>query len=231
MALLDYDGDGDLDVFLVQGSPGARTSSRLFRNELQAGTGAASRSLRFVDVTDRAGVAQRGWGMGAATGDYDNDGDVDLYVTSFGANVLYRNDGNGTFSDATTVAGVGDARWSTSAAFVDYDADGDLDLFVAAYVDFTEKGNKPCYEPGGRETIACRRSSARSRPGSFGTRGAAGSPTSPGRAASDRLQAPGSAWSRLTSIAMASSICMWRTTAHPITCGSTGVTARSPSRG
>ncbi len=150
VALLDYDGDGNLDVFLPQGSPGARTSSRLFRNELRPPAGGTAHPLRFTDVTERAKLARRGWDMGAAVGDYDNDGDTDLYVTSFGHNALYRNQGDGTFVDVTAAAGVDDSRWSTSAAFADYDADGDLDLFVAAYVDFTEKGNKPCYDPSGQ---------------------------------------------------------------------------------
>jgi enediyne biosynthesis protein E4 len=144
-ALLDYDTDGDLDVYLVQGSPAARTSSRLFRNGL-----IEDRRLHFTDVTEQAGLVRSGWGMGAAVGDYDNDGDPDLYVTSFGSNALYRNDGRGTFTNVTAEAGVDDPRWSTSAAFVDYDADGNLDLFVAAYVDFSEKSNKPCYDPAGQ---------------------------------------------------------------------------------
>ncbi|MGH9159352.1 MAG: CRTAC1 family protein [Vicinamibacteraceae bacterium] len=117
----------------------------LFRNELAEG-----RRLRFTDVTKRSGLARRAWDMGAASGDYDDDGDPDLYVTAFGSNALYRNDGTGVFTDVTAKAGVDDPRWSTSAAFVDYDADGDLDLFSAAYVDFTEKGNKPCYDPAGQ---------------------------------------------------------------------------------
>jgi enediyne biosynthesis protein E4 len=94
-------------------------------------------------------VGHDGYGMGAATGDYDNDGFLDLYVTNFGHNVLYRNNGNGTFADVTRQAGVDDARWSTSSAFLDYDGDGYLDLFVGNYVDFTVKGNKRCYAPTG----------------------------------------------------------------------------------
>jgi hypothetical protein len=155
VALFDYDNDGDLDVFLVQGSmldkakspndalfpprPGWRPGCRLFRNEFIP-TG----KLRFTDVTEQAGVAHQGYGMGVAVGDYDNDGFLDLYVTSFGANVLYHNNGNGTFTDVTKEAGVDDPRWSTSAAFFDYDRDGKLDLFVLNYVDFTLKGNKKC---------------------------------------------------------------------------------------
>ena len=145
-ALFDYDDDGDLDVFLVQGGPigGAAPdstwpTSRLFRNDRPG----------FTDVTDRAGLGLRAYGMGAAVGDYDNDADLDLFVTSFGPDVLYRNNGDGTFTDVTTAAGVSDPLWSTSAAFVDYDRDGDLDLFVANYLDFTVAGNKLCHDSVG----------------------------------------------------------------------------------
>lgn len=159
-ALFDYDGDGDLDVFLVQGTlldPGRGTQAllfprqpsqpvghRLFRNDLHP-TG----KLRFTDVTARSGLGRESYGMGAAVGDYDNDGDLDLYVTSFGPNFLYRNNGDGTFTDVTGQAGVDDPRWSASAAFLDYDHDGDLDLFLTNYVDFTVRGSKKCYAPTG----------------------------------------------------------------------------------
>jgi enediyne biosynthesis protein E4 len=156
-ALFDYDNDGDLDVFLIQGTtldpdkkplfpppPGVKPGNRLFQNMLSQ-TG----KLQFVDVTERAGLSHVGYGMGAATGDYDDDGFLDLYVTNFGHNVLYHNNGDGTFTDVTRDAGVDDARWSTSAAFLDYDADRLLDLFVGNYVDFTAKGNKRCYAPTG----------------------------------------------------------------------------------
>jgi hypothetical protein len=149
VALLDYDGDGDLDVFLVQagsldGSTDAGAStSRLFRNDLTPSND-GRRTLRFTDVTARAGVGLEAYGMGAAVADYDDDGDLDLFVTSFGPETLFRNNGDGTFSDVTAEAGVSDALWSTSAAFLDYDRDGDLDLFVANYVDFTLAGNKTC---------------------------------------------------------------------------------------
>jgi hypothetical protein len=156
-ALFDYDNDGDLDVYLVQGRPlesgkqllfppaaGSGPGNRLFRNMLgETGT------LRFQDVTEKAGVGHDGYGMGAATGDYDNDGFLDLYVTNFGDNVLYHNNGDGTFTDVTRAAGVAVGRWSTSASFVDYDNDGLLDLFVGNYVDFTVQGNKHCYAPTG----------------------------------------------------------------------------------
>src|SRR4029453_16184495 len=150
-ALFDYDNDGDLDVYLLQGQSfdpkaprdPARTH-RLFRNELVEG-----KTLRFSDVTAGSGLGGPSYAMGAATGDYDNDGDQDLYVTALGPDTLYRNNGDGTFSDVTAAAGVSDNRWSTAAAFVDYDRDGDLDLFVANYLDFSMTANKQCFDPAG----------------------------------------------------------------------------------
>jgi enediyne biosynthesis protein E4 len=155
-ALLDYDNDGDLDIYLVQGTPlnaaegklvvppplGWKGGNRLFRNNF-AETG----KLSFTDVTDQAGVGNRAVGMGVAAGDYDNDGYVDLYVTNYGRNVLYHNNGNGTFTDVTASAGVASSGWSASAAFIDYDRDGLLDLAVVHYVEFNPK---PCYQPSGR---------------------------------------------------------------------------------
>jgi hypothetical protein len=156
-ALLDYDNDGDLDVYAIQGTAldpgkpslfpppaGFKPGNRLFRNLLSP-----AGKLQFVDVTESAGVGHIGHGMGAATGDYDNDGFLDLYVTNVGRNVLYHNSGDGTFADVTGKAGVDDARWSTSAAFLDYDSDGFLDLFVGNYLDFTAQGNKHCHAPTG----------------------------------------------------------------------------------
>ena len=158
VGLLDYDGDGDLDVYLIQGAmlDPAKTLSqsmfpfpgpvpprnRLFRNQLKE-TG----RLGFVDATAGSGVGHEGYGMGLAVGDYDGDGDLDLYLTNFGPNVLYRNRGDGTFQDVTQDAGVDDPRFSTSASFLDYDGDGRLDLYVANYVSFTVRGNKVCGEP------------------------------------------------------------------------------------
>jgi len=146
---LDFDGDGDLDLYVVNSTelPGfeaaARPTHHLYRND---GKG------RFSDVTQRAGLAASTYGMGCAAGDVDNDRDVDLYLTNFGPNVLYRNQGDGTFVDVTAAAGVGDPRWSASAAFADIDNDGDLDLYVANYVDFTLENNRFCGErkPGYR---------------------------------------------------------------------------------
>ena len=155
-ALFDFDGDGDLDVLLLQGraldpsGASANIGHRLFRNELSKSAG-ASATLRFTDVTSRAGFAVGDYGMGVAVGDYDNDGDPDVYITNYGPNRLYRNDGDGSFVDVTPTAArdLADPRWSTSAAFADYDADGDLDLFVANYVDFTVAGAKACHDPAG----------------------------------------------------------------------------------
>jgi hypothetical protein len=154
LALFDFDDDGDLDVFLVQGGPTgagagrAPDTSRLFRNDLAIAAD-GRRTLRFTDVTPRAGVGFTGQGMGAATGDYDNDGDLDLFVTAFGGNALYRNDGNGTFANVTAAAGVRGGDWSTGAVFVDYDRDGRLDLFVTHYVNFTVAGRVRCTDATG----------------------------------------------------------------------------------
>ena len=157
VALFDYDNDGDLDIYLIQGAPldpsrkllfppppGRKPGNRLFRNLLSE-TG----ELKFVDVTEKSGAGHIGYGMGAAVGDYDNDGFLDLYVTNFGRNVLYHNNGDGTFTDVTRQAGVDDSHWSTSAAWLDFDGDGRLDLFVCNYVDFTVEGNRACFSPTG----------------------------------------------------------------------------------
>ncbi len=131
-ALFDYDQDGDLDLYFVNGAPivGVETmegpGSRLYRN--QGG-------WTFEDATDERGSAHRGFGQGAAVSDFDNDGFPDLYVTGIGENVLYRNRGDGTFADVTESAGAGYRSWGTSAAFFDAEADGDLDLYVANYAD------------------------------------------------------------------------------------------------
>ena len=146
---IDYDNDGDLDLYLLNGcaipgyQPSEPLSSKLYRND---------GSNRFTDVTLQAGVSNAGhYGLGLAVGDYDNDGDQDLFVTNFGENILYRNNGDGTFTDATAIASLAVPRlpyFSTSAAFVDYDRDGDLDLFVCGYVDFTFDTNKKCVRDG-----------------------------------------------------------------------------------
>jgi hypothetical protein len=150
-ALLDYDNDGDLDLFAVQGGPlradaaGSAPSSRLYRNDPAAG---GNGIFRFTDVTARSGLGIRGYGMGAATGDIDNDGWIDLYVTALGANRMLRNNGDGTFADVTARSGTDDPRWSTSATFFDYDRDGWLDLFVANYVDFRADLKRACFSAG-----------------------------------------------------------------------------------
>jgi hypothetical protein len=153
-ALFDYDNDGDLDLFAVQGSAlrpdqraGAASAprSRLYRNDLPAGR---SRRPRFTDVTERSGIAVTGYGMGAATGDIDNDGWIDLYVTALGPNRMLRNNRDGTFSDVTARTGTDDARWSTSAAFFDFDRDGWLDLFVVNYVQFAPDLKRACFSAG-----------------------------------------------------------------------------------
>jgi hypothetical protein len=160
-ALFDVDNDGDLDLFAVQGSslPGSGLSAqdsgrdghlpggRLFRNDLTVGTD-GTRTLHFRDITEASGVVARGYGMGAAVGDIDNDGWIDLFVTNLGSSQLFRNNGNGTFSDVTAKTGIADRRWSTSATFFDYDRDGWLDLFVVNYVNFSPDMKRGCFSAG-----------------------------------------------------------------------------------
>jgi hypothetical protein len=152
VALFDYNNDGLLDIFLVNGgrltSPmqvpetfdrgNPRYWNRLFRQNKDAS---------FTDVTQAAGLAQAGarnYGMGVAVGDYDNDGYPDLFVTNYGRNILYHNNGDGTFSDVTAKAGVGGGGWSVSAGFFDYDNDGHLDLFVTRYMEWDTPHSKTC---------------------------------------------------------------------------------------
>jgi len=135
-AFVDYDGDGHLDVYLVNAWALDERPSRVRlkgRNALYRNLGDGT----FEDVTTRAGVADESWGCGVCAGDYDNDGRIDLYVTNFGPNRLYRNRGDGTFEQVAERAGVADAGWGTGSAFFDADGDGDLDLYVANYIDCT----------------------------------------------------------------------------------------------
>jgi len=156
VALLDYDGDGDLDVFVAQGQmlgahplgealfpPQGPLGSRFYRNDLEIHAD-GTRTLRFTDVTEGSGIAVRGFAMGAAAGDFNNDGCVDLYVTSLERSQLFRNDCSGRFTDVSRESGAEDRGWSVSAAFVDYDRDGWLDLFVGNYLSYSVEGNKPC---------------------------------------------------------------------------------------
>ena len=152
-ALFDYDGDGDLDIYLVQGSmlgrdkgvdtalvkPQGELRDRLYRNDLSS-----EGPLRFTDVTASSGIAATGYGVGVAAADYDNDGWIDLYLTGFGPNQLLRNNGDGSFADTTAAAGVDDPRWSVPAVFFDFDRDGWLDLFSGSYVDYSVGTDKEC---------------------------------------------------------------------------------------
>jgi hypothetical protein len=143
-ALLDYDSDGLLDVLLINGGttpdspPFALHGHALYRN---------LGNYKFKDVTAQSGIKGNGsYGTGVAVGDYDNDGHPDIYITNFGSNILYHNNGDGTFSDVTERAGVSHPAWSSSAAFFDFDNDGYLDLYVANYVDYRYDANPVCTE-------------------------------------------------------------------------------------
>lgn len=162
VAFIDYDNDGWLDLFFVNGTrfqteqlTGAKPVSHLYKN---------NRDGTFTDVTVKAGVARTGWGQGACVGDYNNDGNEDLFVSYWGDCSLYRNNGDGTFTDVAQKAGVttrtttGLQRWNTGCAFLDYDRDGHLDLYVANYIDFDLKTaplpeSGPCLYKG--LTVAC----------------------------------------------------------------------------
>ncbi|HAK94772.1 MAG TPA: hypothetical protein DCM87_07140 [Planctomycetes bacterium] len=135
LATFDYDGDGDIDIYFVNGAPLRGASAAVPpRNALYRNDG----NWKFTDVTAQAGVGDTGYGLGATVGDYDNDGRPDLYVSNYGPNVLYRNNGDGTFTDTTAAAGVADgAKVGAGVCFLDMDADGDLDLFVANYLEFS----------------------------------------------------------------------------------------------
>src|SRR5271170_5923329 len=160
VALLDYNNDGLLDIFLVNAGHVADPLrspvnfdrhdpsywNRLYRQ---------NKDGSFTDVTVQAGLQNAGdtnYGMGVAVGDYDNDGFPDLYVTNFGRNILYHNNGDGTFTDVTAKAGVGAGGWSASAGFFDYDNDGKLDLFVTRYLDWSIETSKTC---GDKELMYC----------------------------------------------------------------------------
>jgi len=138
---IDYDNDGDLDVYLINGAPlpgykgPAPLTNALYRND---------GGVRFTDVTAESGTGDTGYGMGMCAGDYDNDGFTDLYLSNYGPNVLYHNEGNGKFETVTADAGVGDPSWGSSCAFIDYDRDGDLDLYITNYVDWTPENDKFC---------------------------------------------------------------------------------------
>ena len=153
-AFFDYDADGDPDLYFVNGAPlPGYVSEEIPTNCLYQNNGDGT----FTDVTEKAGVGDTSYGHGCAVGDYNNDGNLDLYVTNYGVNRLYRNNGDGTFTEVAESAGVTEPRWSTSCAFADYDRDGNLDLYVVNYIvydidenpwcGFKEKGIRAYCEP------------------------------------------------------------------------------------
>jgi hypothetical protein len=162
--MLDYDNDGDLDLYLIQGKmlgpdksiadadlppqKGYPLRDRLYRNDLVI-TPDGTRVLSFTDVTEASGIRAGGYGVGVTVADYDNDGWVDVFLTNFGPNQLWRNRGDGTFEEVIKAAGIDDPRWNSGATFVDFDRDGRLDLFVGCYLDFTYEKHRICRLPSG----------------------------------------------------------------------------------
>jgi hypothetical protein len=160
VAIFDADGDGRLDLFFTNGAAiNTRTGSNRppekddprYWNRLYRNLG----GWKFEDVTERAGLRGKRYDFGAASADYDNDGDVDLLVTGLGGTTLFRNNGNGTFTDATMAAGATVSGWSSSAAFVDYDNDGYLDLYVGRYLAWTWESNIECRSTDGSVRAYC----------------------------------------------------------------------------
>ena len=145
LAVFDYDNDGDVDIYFLNGAklgknPDVGGATPLPRNSLWRNDG----NWKFTDVTERSGLGDTSYSVGVATADYDNDGDQDVYISNFGPNKLYRNNGDGTFADVTKNAGVedGDKKIGAGVTFLDVDHDGDLDLFAAHYVDFTYENHR-----------------------------------------------------------------------------------------
>ncbi len=151
VCLFDYDNDGDLDAYFLQGAslPGwdkkIILENKLYRND----------GKKWTDVTEKAGVGDKNYGIGCACADYDNDGDTDLYVTNYGPDVLYKNDGDGSFTDVSLDVGIDNPHWASSAAFFDSDNDGWLDLYVTNYVEFSTESNPWCGEPVQGERAYC----------------------------------------------------------------------------
>jgi hypothetical protein len=139
LALFDYDGDGNIDIYFLNGAPLKGTKVDVApKNALYHNDG----NWKFTDVTEKAGVGDRGYGLGVAVGDYDNDGDPDIYLNNYGPNVLYRNNGDGTFTDVTKKAGVDNGfNVGAGTCFLDIDKDGDLDLYVSVYLQFSYEKN------------------------------------------------------------------------------------------
>ena len=174
VALFDFDNDGDLDVYLVQGRmlgpgtplippPSGELEGRLYRNDLEIKPD-GTHTLKFTDVTAHSGIHTRGYGMGVATGDIDNDGWIDLYITGFGGNQMFRNNGDGTFTDVSKYSGTDDPdSWGVSATFFDFDRDGWLDLFVGNYLNYSLKTDIPCFSASGAPDY-CRPSVYRAQP-------------------------------------------------------------------
>ena len=238
--VFDYDNDGDLDIYAAQGAllneeqtldqatfpyrGSGRPHNVLYRNDLDRGR------LHFTDVTEGSGVGHTGYGMGCAAADYDNDGFLDLYVTNYGPNVLYRNNGDGTFTDVTAEAGVDDTRWSASAAFADVNGDGLLDLYVANYVDWRLVIDRACYSSTGVRDYCSPVTYKPAGDSLFYQRAGGRFENVTAGTGIDRDKGTGWAWCAPTSTATGGRTFTWPTTAYPTTCGSSARTEHSRIR-
>jgi hypothetical protein len=224
--MLDYDNDGDLDLYLIQGAmlgPGKTVADailppqkghplrdRLYRNDLVVAED-GTRTLAFTDVTEASGIRADGYGVGVTVADYDNDGWVDIFLTNFGPNQLWRNTGKGTFEEVIAKAGIDDPRWNSGATFLDFDHDGWLDLFVGCYLDFSFEKHAICRLPSGVPGYCAPEAYAAVTNRLYRNRG----------------DGTFEDWSLKAGISTGGWMCMSPTTCFQTTCGSTRATAPS----
>jgi hypothetical protein len=232
IGLIDCDNDGKLDIVMVNGSTVDRY--RQSGGDPLVTLWHQDSDLKFTDITQKSGLARKGWGMGVAVADFDNDGNLDLFVTGYGGNALYRNKGNCIFEEVTDKAGVRGGGFSTGAAWADYDRDGLVDLFVSRYV-HVDMNNLPVpAQPSFASSRACPCSAGpgawRARPTCSITIAAMARSRKFRRKPASAIPTNTMAWARpgVTTIMTAGLISLLRTMRHPITFITTITTAPSP---